>query len=216
LSAICEVEVKHVTASPVWIDGRDWKDSLDFISGAAEAARVLVLHDFEVALQDAYLIPALRSWSSSIPVESRNRVILVPAAASMNDVSPRVLEFSILFSDDTSFLSELDRLAVRFQDKHEDVWRTTSPADALQYVESLNREYEQQLRQLASNCGVDVPVDVAARFVSISAGLAQVLGSQESTRVASEVALLPWLRLARGEGAARLIEETLRTAVGGT
>jgi DNA-binding transcriptional MerR regulator len=216
LSAIGEVEVRHVTASPLWINGDDWKDSLDFISGAAQAARVLVIHDFEVAMQDTYLIPPLRSWLSSIRAESRNRVILTPAVASMDEVSPRVLECSILMPHDTSFFLELERLLVGLQAKHEDSWRTNSPAAALAFVESFNREYEQQLRQLASNCGAELPIEVAARFVSVSDGLGQLMGQQESARIASEVSLLPWLRSSRGEGAARIVEETLRTAFGGS
>lgn len=212
--SIPNVESKRIGASPLWTNRSEWKDALDFVSDATQGPRVLEIHDFDVALQEAYLVPALREWLGSGAVGFSNRIFLFASTDGMENVSRRVLECGIVMPRDAVLVELLQRLGSEIDAKHLDYWSEAQSVDPLVYMESPNRQFEEQIRLLASNSGADVPRDVAAQFVNVASGLARRVGEQHGAQLASEVTLLQWLRLCRGDGAARIFEETLRTVYG--
>jgi len=89
-------EVKHITASPMWVSPSDWEDALKFVSDDSSNRRILVISDFDVAIQEAYLIPGLISFLNSTPNAS-NRILLVPSKLDKTAVCQRLWEFCVHF-----------------------------------------------------------------------------------------------------------------------
>jgi hypothetical protein len=214
LISACEpTDVRQIAASPLWIDASDWRSSLEFVSDFGAPTKILVVLDFDIALQDSYLVPALRTWMAAIPSTCRNRIVLVPTLPSLENVSSRVLELCNAFQDSTDFLSDLDRLARTIDPARTNPWSTSKVSQPLGFCQSYQREHEAQIQQIVSNLGSELPSPLAERFISLVAGL-QEIGIRECFQVASESVLLPWIRRIRGDGAARLLSETLGSQSG--
>jgi hypothetical protein len=210
-------EKKTCAASPVWIDAADWRDAITFISDFSSSPRTCVLLDFDVALQDSYLVPTLRSWIASIPRFCRHRLILVPADASLEALAPRSMECSLLMSDSADFLALLNRAAPRAGiDRLPEAWSDSPAGYPLSFDEVSYRNSEDEVRRVVENMGTGLPPQVATRFASILHGLDRLVAEQHALQLASECTLLPWYRCVRGEGAARVLADALRPGYGAT
>jgi hypothetical protein len=197
------------------MDRSDWLDEIHFISDAAVSNRVLVILDFDVAIQETYLLPSLHTWLASLPPSSTNRIVLAPSTESMRDVSPRVVEFATVLELDTRWAEGIEKAAAELDSAGVEDWAARLPVSANKFQTTRNREHETHIRQLALNCGSEIPAEVACRFVSITTGLSEHVSHSRSVEIASAASLLPWIRLDRGEGMARILEEALRTTIGG-
>lgn len=207
-------EIRWESASPLWVEAQDWRDSIAFISDYSASARVLVLMDFDVGLQEAYLLPTLRTWIASTPRQCEHRLVLVPSDPSFEGVSPRVLEACVANTSASEFIAEVERIARGADADLSARWRQTTPSRPFTFEETSSSELELQVRKLFENLGTTMPPTLARQFISVMHGIGDFIGDSAAARIASECTLLPWYRRARGEGASRVLGETLRSIYG--
>jgi hypothetical protein len=207
-------DVRWGTASPLWVEPQDWRESIAFMSDYNARARALVLMDFDVGLQEAYLLPTLRTWIASIPRVCEHRLVLTPASQSLDGVSPRVLEASLSVTSSPELIAQIERLAATPDHDLAPRWRQTAPSHPLAYEETSNNERELEVRKLFENLGTTIAAALARQFISLMQGIQDFVGESGAAAIASECTLLPWFRRTRGEGATRLLKETLISIYG--
>ena len=212
--AACGAEVRWESASPLWVEAQDWHESIAFISDYKASARVLVLMDFDVGIQEAYLLPTLRTWIANIPAQPEHRIILVTSSPSFDGVNPRVLEASLSVASAAEFIGDIERLARGPDDKLAGRWRETAPSRPLAYQETTNSEFEQQVQKVFENLGATISPALAREFINLKHGVQDLIGESGAAAIAGECSLLPWYRRTRGEGAGRVLKETLRSIYG--
>ncbi|MEI6872425.1 MAG: hypothetical protein WCL08_09105, partial [Verrucomicrobiota bacterium] len=205
-----QAEVYHTAVSPLWLDEADWKESLSFIREDGPAPRLLVLSDFDVALQEAYLIPALINWTITLPPNCANRVLLVPSGSSAGLISPRVFELASVISHDSDSVRDLRRIGEGVVHLPPTLDTEQASASLVRYIHSRNMVSEDQLRQYAVNFGVELPARVLEQFVSLYDGLRASLRSRDASQIAQQTCLDSWVETARGETVARTLQEALR------
>jgi hypothetical protein len=199
-------EVKQLAVSPLWVTELDWKAGLEFLSEPETGPRLLVLFDFDVAIQESYLIPALIGWLASQSPLSANRILLVPSNSALEDVSPRVFELALLCSQDAHYIRELERLSSTMKDLPPTLDLQQSPSAIVGYEPIRNSATERELRQYVSQAGVQLPNRVAENFISLYEGLQTSLSATNSALIAQGAALLPWVRASRGETVAKSVQ----------
>jgi hypothetical protein len=199
-------EVKQLVVSPLWVTELDWKAGLEFLSEPETAPRLLVLFDFDVAIQESYLIPALIGWLANQSPLSANRILLVPSNSALEDVSPRVFELALLCSQDVLYIRELERLSSTMKDLPPTLDLQQSPSAIVGYEPIRNSATERELRQYVSQAGVQLPNRVAENFISLYEGLQTSLSATNSASIAQGAALLPWVRASRGDTVAKSVQ----------
>jgi hypothetical protein len=210
ISALPEAESCSIVASPLWISESDWKDGLSFVSTDIGVPRLLVIQDFDVALQEAYLVPGLIAWASKLGPQCANRVVLVPSDSELAAVSSRIFEIATLATHSVPYIRDLKRLGETLSDPPPTLELPQSSASILAYARSRNVSSEDDLRQYAANYGVSLPPRVLENFVSLNDGLRASLGRRDAGFVAEQATLLPWIENACGEARSRTVQEALR------
>jgi hypothetical protein len=203
-------ESRRIVASPLWLTDADWKESIAFISVDDGVPKLLIIEDFDVAIQEAYLVPALVSWQSSISDQCANRVLLVPSDVELKSVSPRILEFATLLTHDAVHIRDLQRLASTIADSPPTLEMVHAAATIVGYCRTKNVSAEDQLRRYAANCGVSLPARLTENFVSVFDGLRAFLRARDAGYVAQQATLMPWVEHARGEAVSRTLDEALK------
>jgi hypothetical protein len=215
LSAFPGGELRSIVASPVWISELDWKEGLDFVSEDVGAPRFLLISEFDVALQEAYLVPSLIAWMLNASPLSANRIVLVPADSELVSVSPRVLELATVLTRNAAYIGDMQRLGNTIVDSPPTLDLLQSGATILGYSSSKKVSTEDDLRQYAANYGVVIPQRILENFASVYEGLRAFLGARDAAYVARDSTLLPWVKIARGDAVMRTLQEALRTALDG-
>jgi hypothetical protein len=204
--ALAGSEVKQLVASPLWISEQDWKAGLDFLSDPDTAPRLLVLHDFDVAIQETYLVPALVGWIASQGHLSSNRILLVPSNNELADVSPRVFELATLCTKDVSYIRDIEKLASSMKDIPPTLELKQSSSAVLGYERLKDATTERELRAQVWQAGVFIPTRIAEAFVSLYEGLQASLSDVNSASIAQSSTLLPWVKASKGETVAKLVQ----------
>jgi hypothetical protein len=211
--AIPGAEIRHAVASPLWVDGSDWKEHLEFLSTDGESPRLLVLSDFDVAIQETYLVPPLLSWIESANPKNANRIVLVPCNDA-GSISARTYEISLVMPSQSEHLAELARIGDGLKELPSTVDIAQSPLDILAYTKLTNARYEGQLRQLASNYGISLPRRVGENFTNLFEGLLVSAHARDAGRLAHFSCVNSWVESSRGEVVARTLQEALKAALG--
>jgi hypothetical protein len=204
--ALPDGETKLLVASPLWITDIDWKAGLEYLSEPDTRPRLLVLSDFDVAIQETYLIPSLLGWISSQSPLSANRIVLVPSNNELAGVSPRVFEVATLLTQDAAFVRGLEKLTITMKDLPPTLELQQSAATIVSYEHLQNVPAERELRRYVSNSGVSLPNSVAENFISLYGGLQSFLSANDAAFVAQSAILLPWVQASRGETVARSVQ----------
>jgi len=203
-------ESRRIVASPLWLTDADWKESISFISVDDGVPKLLIIEDFDVALQEAYLVPALIGWQSSVNDRCANRVLLVPSDVELKSVSPRIFELATLLIHDAEHVRDLERLASTISHSPPTLEIAHAAATVVGYSRTTNVSSEDQLRRYAANYGVSLPSRLVANFVSTFDGLRAFLRARDAGYVAQQAILMPWIEHARGETVARTLDEALK------
>jgi hypothetical protein len=171
-----------------------------------------VITDFDIGAQDAYLVPGILKVLDEAP--PLNRVVLVQSGSDAASVSQRIPEMATYLMHEASFVKELERLGstIRAVPPILDVKQTQQ--GVLGHVAGENTAFEDQIQQIARNCGVSVPTRVLTQFVSFYEGLRAGLVTSDAAYLAREAVLLPWARQVRGDSVAELLESALDTTLG--
>ncbi|WP_415062092.1 hypothetical protein [Bdellovibrio sp.] len=207
--------VRSATASPLWISADILNDERAFLESALIQPRVLIISDFDVALQEVYLIPFLTDWMQSSQT-TLSKVILVPANEDLSGVNPRLLEMCWHFNWNDwieNDLSGIEKIAEKFYKLQ---IMNSSSSSIFKYQHSLNVEFEADLAKICANEGVTLPPRLMNHFMNVLCGLLEIMSHDESGKTAVRVCIRPWLRVARGESISRLVEERFRVVFGGT
>lgn len=211
--ATANYELKVISPSPLWSGESDWKESLQFISSPSAGPRHLIISDFDTALQEAYLAPSLVSWISNPGYNPCNRIILVPSKPGMVSVSSRIFECAGAIDFNASWLAECSKYSEKIATKIKN--QTGALTDLVGFNGTANLEFEGHLRQICANNGIFVPPKIAERFVSLYLGLNSDLSNSDSGLIAANVTLKNWIRQLHGENVGKILEETLKHALGG-
>ena len=211
-NALVRSEVKQLVASPLWITDQDWKAGLDFLADPDTSPRLLILRDFDVAIQETDLVPARVSWIASQGALSSNRIVLVPSNNELTDVSPRVFELATLGSRDVS--STIEKLASSMKDMPPTLDLKQSPSAVVGYERLKNPTTERELRAQVGQAGVFIPTRIAEAFVSLYEGLQASLSDVSSASIAQSSILLPWVRASKGETVAKLVQNAFAALYG--
>ena len=204
-----EGESKTLAASPLWLTEADWKSGLTYLSEDDLIPRVLVISEFDVAIQETYLVPAMISWVTNVSPLSANRIVLVPSDSELGLVSPRVFEVATLLTQHVGFAKALEKLSGTMKDLPPTLELKQSGAAVIGFERSQNAAAETQLYRYLSNLGVPIPTRLAERFVSLFEGLRKFLSARDASFVAQQGMLLPWVRASRGETVARSLQDAL-------
>jgi len=208
-------EIKQLVASPLWITEQDWKEGLAFLAEPDATPRLLVLLDFDVGIQETYLVPAVLGWMTNPAAPSSNRIVLVPANRELTAVSPRVLEFALLLAQDTSYVQDMERFANAIKDTPPTMDLKQTAASLVSYERLQNAVAERELRRYVSNSGVSLPTAVSENFISLYEGLQSFLSATDSALVAQAAVLLPWVRASRGETVAKAVQNAFNALYAG-
>lgn len=208
-------EIRSVATSPLWLEDSDWKDPLTYITQPSAVPRLLQILDFDVAVQDTYLIPPLVNWLATVPPSCANRILLVPSRSEMGASSPRAFEIASVISRDSTCIREIQRLGNNIVDGPQTLDIEQTSTRLLEYVQTTNASYETHLHQFAANYGVILPPRALGRFVSLYEGLRAALGSRDAGQIAEEACINSWIETARGEAVARTLQQALSQALNG-
>ena len=189
-----DAEIRVIAASPLWISDADWKDDFAYLQQPGTRPRLLLIENFDAALQDAYLFPPLLAWLHSVADTSASRVVLVPSVDDLSDVSPRVHEISTCLAHQPPHRGwpQFDEERVKAP------LEVQSAADLVKFVRSTNPSGERELSQYLNNQNISLPLRLIQGFVNVYDGLRVLLPSREARIIAQDVTLFPWATCALG------------------
>jgi hypothetical protein len=199
-----------ITANPLWTSFQNWKDGFEFISMTDPSPRCLIIKDFDVALQECYLIPGLIQWLAT-DESILNKVVLVPAHNNLAQVSFRLLEFGLLLPLTQQEIST-------FANRLEDLGPLPNEIfpSALTRRDFIKVDDEEDLRRLAKNEGIDLPQQLLRLFVTLRRNLIGVVGEGLAPSLALQLSVSKWIRLKRGEALSRAFDERFQLFFGGS
>jgi len=200
-------QIRVIATSPLWTSEADWRDDLAYLQHEPSRPRLLIIENFDAALQDAYLVPALLAWLTSLAETSLSRVALVPSSDDLSDVTSRVLEISTCLAYKAPHLGwpqfDEKRLKARLQAR--------VAADLVKFIRSTDSASERGLSQYLHNKSISLPVRLTRNFANVYDGIRALLPPQEARVVAQDTTLIPW-----GERALSATQLTLlRSALDG-
>lgn len=205
-------QIRYEVVSPIWLSQADWQESYDFINEEADGPRVLVLSDFDVSIQEVALVPALNKFINNST--SINRVILIPSRPIYQETCVRILESSVILEFDDLWFSNKNKLnSISFENTLMGV-NSVNTNYLLSHKIVGNPDFERDLKTISTNIGIDLPQRPSQNFINIYSCL-EDLPDNEAWRIASEITLLPWVELSRGEAFRKIYEETLKIRLGG-
>ena len=210
VSALPQGECRTLVASPLWLTELDWKEGLAFISEDVGIPRVLLITDFDVALQETCLVPPLIAWALAASPTCANRVVLVPTDSELSSVSPRILELATVLTLNAPYIQDFTRLSAAITHSSPALEDMRSSVNVLGYLRSKNAASDEQLSKYTRKYGVSLPPRVVENFISLDDGLLTLLGARDARYVAQEAALMPWVERARGDAVSRILREALQ------
>lgn len=208
--------IKSTCASPLWNNKSELTSEKVFLETPDSHPKVLVISDFDVALQETYLIPFLIDWIQH-PLSDSSKIILVPAHSGFPQVNPRLFEFAWHFSWREEMAQDLRIKLDECDEKFSKLPLVSSESGAIcKYQYSTNIGFESDLAKISANEGVVLPPRLMNQFMNVLIGLSDVLSHEDSGNAAVAFSVLPWLRCTRGDAVSRIIEERFRMVFGGT
>lgn len=213
-ACIPDADIRLATVSPLWITSDSWSEHLSFISNEEPAPRVLVLIDFDVAIQETYLLPSILSWISQVRVSSHNRIVLVPSDSALSLVSDRILELGFVLTSNGEVVDEIQRSTVSSKFASASSSGQALPKDFLKCSPIANPTFEVDMQKVALNDGIRIPSRLLEHFVSVYSSLIQRFPDDVSGRIAAAGSLLPWVAQVRGQSVARIYQNSLTSIFG--
>jgi hypothetical protein len=206
--------VRNIAASPLWTSSSDWREALNFIAHAEGSAHVLVINDFDVGVQEAYLVPALIEWLSSAHENSLSRIFLVASSRDSHAISPRVLELGTYLRPEIEFYKELARSCPSFDSSGAKSFLESVGHDLSNFVVLTNYKYQEEISKIAESSGFELPERLAANFINMYSGHTRVIPHNGATLLAASLSILPWIQETRGESSRRAFHDRLKILFG--
>jgi hypothetical protein len=213
-ACIPNVDIQFASVSPLWITTESWGEQFSFISAEDAAPRILVFFDFDVAIQETYLLPNLLSWLSRARVSSHNRIVLVPSEFTLSKVSDRILELSSVLMTNGDVVGEIQRSVALTGNVSPPIADSSSIKDLVKYPYAANPDFERETRSIARSCDVQFPSRLLDTFSSMYASMARHFPDDFSGRVSTASTLIPWLAQVRGQSVMRIYQEAVVSRFG--
>jgi hypothetical protein len=214
-SCIPNSAIRAVAVSPLWVTAAHWAEHFSFISEREAAPRLLVLLDFDVSIQEAFVLPELLRWLSNIGHGSQNKVVLVPSVSDLSQVSSRILEIGVTLISTNPLFQELQKIATVPTALKSEMNNSGNPQDFFKYSPKFNLELEAHIRNIGQNCGIQLPSRLVENFIGLQFHLTQDLPEDLSGRIAANLTLMPWMLMTKGESLSRIFRSSLSTMFGG-
>ncbi len=202
-----EEEVRLIVASPLWTTPSDWQGDLSFLTENHSKHRLLILCDFEVPLQEAYLMPALVKWSTQNQ-NTNDKIILIQSSAA-NPVSNRLFEFGIQIPKiDHEFPESLSSKANNLIDAPAIAKLLTNGLGLLPRTDG-NVNHENSIRQLAKNSDLAIHPSVLTTFSRLQNFFEMVLTNEAAFDLALSLSVLRWIEKTAGAIRMQIFEERI-------
>ena len=215
LNPIPSVYIKSIVASPLWVSEKDWVNDVRSLEGNNSKINFIVIRDFDIGIQETYLIPVLLRWIN-VKEEKIIKVILVPSGKEQQEINPRLIGMSsnidfshetveslILFGSSINSESNIKRVLEKRVDEF------FSP------TKYINIEFERQIQNLVKD--YELPKQVLSNFVGLYEYCNQYSNSDRNISFAARFTIYPWLNHTHGEIAKRRTEEYINSIfMGGT
>jgi len=200
-------QTRVIAASPLWLSDADWKEGFAFLEQEGEGPRLLVIENFDAGLQEAYLVPPLLAWLTSVPTASSSRIALVPSGDGLKDVSPRVLEVTTCLDCQGTALDW-----ARYCDPStETPLRPAQSEGLLKFERPMEASGEHAFAKYLQNQHVFVPSRLLRGFANLEEGLRSELSLREACVIAQEATLVPWAQRAVDDAHAATVKNALRS-----
>ncbi|MGH9343622.1 MAG: hypothetical protein ACRD19_07675, partial [Terriglobia bacterium] len=200
-----DAEIRVTAASPLWISAADWKDDCAYLHQPDTGPRLLVIENFDAALQEAYLLPPLLAWLASIADTSTNRVALIPSVDDLSDVNPRIHEIStcLAYQPPNRGWPQFDESRLKSPPA------VQSALDLITFIRPADPSGERELSQYLDNQKISLPLRLIKGFVNVYDGLRSLLPPREARVIAQDATLIPWGERALGAAQLTMLRNAL-------
>lgn len=191
---------KRLVASPLWTSEADWADGVQYLFGDlgnSKTPRILVIHNYDVAVVECYLIPSLILWSlQASRTGFWTRIFLVPSSQSQQ-YNRGLLEQAALVKSDTAKPSTKLQLATP-QPKvvtSREVPIGVDPKIFTQWLKPLVTDTN-ELDVLERQFDLVFPPQVVLNFENTVGYARRFFDDSSSVGVGMHHIVLPWLKIA--------------------
>lgn len=193
-------------ANPTWTSPESWSADLDWMTGDAATPKAMVLCDFDVPLQECYLVPALVEWRAKLN-SSKSKIFLVRSSAA-NQVFPRLFELGLeLPSLDEFEISDVVSTPVSTDLLHSLLSSGFSHIEPTQEAKA----HEEHLRILGRNNGFRLTPDLTSGFSRLLTLLGPAVGQETAFQIALDMTVLNWVENVAGKARKQVFEERLNS-----
>ena len=200
-------QIKYMVPNPLWLDSSHCEKAFEFFIDSEGSDKIIVIQDFDIPLQELYLIPALVAWRVRNP-NSQNRVILVKSG-DYNPIATRLFNLAALMpSLDFKFSEHLDGKGF-----------SKLPDNAIESMltqglivpkkESFQNAIEETINAIARSSDLSVSPGVISTFSLLVTNLKLAIDEDVAFRIAMRLTILNWIEKTSGEVRMRLLEERI-------
>lgn len=212
------VEMREISASPSWFYEDDWEKDIQFVEQNSSRPRVLIIHNFDAAVQESYLLPFLIRWFYS---ESSHdtKIFLIPSESNTAQICKKVFEMAIMLDFDSTFINMITTQGrvidtkVNIADISKENMANILFAD--QDVKERNT-HEKELKVITS--AEYHPTYLISNFVNIEQSLTSIgdayTHSNDALYIAAWLTIFPWGAESKGDIDRKLYEGRLKSIFG--
>lgn len=201
----------HIVASPVWATESDWKEGVQFLlSTQAEGPRILIIHDFNVAMAECYLSPWLKQWHIIGTNEGAVKIFLVPSEHT-NPIPHQILEFAPIISA-ADFSSSRRLVLDDIRIPHEVRGKIPIGVDPQLFIQWSTKEktFEFDYQLLQNALGLTFSTQAQQSFEKCVRGARRYFNEQSAIGIGMANLLLPWVKQRHGESSFSALGELLK------
>lgn len=193
-------------ANPTWTSPEVLSADLDWTIDGSAQPRALVLCDFDIPLQDCYLVPALVQWRAKF--ESPISKVFLVRASRANPIAPRLFDLGV----EVAPFDLIESTEAAASSVNTDLVRSFFSA-GLSLIEPTQeaKVHEEQLRLLARNNGFRLPHELSISFSRLFTLLASLIGQETAFQTALDLTIFNWVKNVAGKERKHIFEERLNS-----
>ncbi|MFC1749151.1 hypothetical protein ACFL2V_10140 [Pseudomonadota bacterium] len=184
-----EKNVLPLVATPTWLSERDWSDGVQSILDENDNPQFIVIHNFDVALVQCYLMPLLHKRSlRDAEISSMTKLVLVSSETDVLTEYPDILQYGVgIPADDFRVDEDERRLStyideLRFAFDHvgstfvrlETLLEWRCDSDSLQSLSEIWRATELHIPRIQKRLAAHLNVALADRLSKEESMLASI------------------------------------------
>ncbi len=206
-------QIKQISTHPSWINKNDWEEGVTFIESERNDARLLIINDYDKALQECYLRPVLIHWLNNY-LSPYDKIILVSAEPDLKEASSSILELGLYLPNSGEFFKDLD---LRFKDIDINSKLKQISNQPVNKLISLTTAHTFPLEGLIRNqLKISLSKYSSTNFNNLYFSLKLILNEREALRVAYCNSIGHWIKKKEGTAPMRILEEQLMLSTSGS